>query len=351
MRPSRRHVSLVLRVGISVGLLVLLFRAVDFREVLGLLREAKPGPLVAAVVLYCVFGTYARAQRWRELVEALGERISVSRATELFLVGTLFGQALPTGVGGDVVRALLLARDGFGRARALNTVLVDRALGLLPLLATGLVALALAPGRASPTVSAMMLVFGAVGLIGMAVLLRAHRWRDKMERIPLLGWLVARPGIARFIDAFGDYSTRALARATTWSLVFIALLVATNVLLGKSLGIDVGGGVGLGDRGALGVAVAAPAVDRWVGCARVDVRGIARHPRSACRPASGNSGLDHARCAQPAARGGRRRSARCRGPIRPARHVRHHGAGRCVDRGPRRFRRVHRRSMSGPWRR
>jgi glycosyltransferase 2 family protein len=235
------RVGTLLRVAVSVGLLLVLFRAVDFGTVVGQLRQARPWPLAGAVILYCVAGTYVRGERWRRLVVAQGHPMRLTRAIELFLVGTLFGQALPTGIGGDVVRALIVARDGLARSRAFTTVLVDRALGLLPLLATGLVALAVAPGHATRVVSAMMLVAGAAGVVGMVAILRAHRWRGRFERVPLAGWLLRRPAVARFIDAFGDYDTRSLLVATAWSLVFIGLLIVSNMLLGRAVGIDSAG--------------------------------------------------------------------------------------------------------------
>jgi glycosyltransferase 2 family protein len=234
---TRKRAGTLARVGISVGLLVVLFRSVDLRDVWSLLLSARPLPLLAALALYCVAGTWVRAERWRALVAAQGGRISLRRATQLFLVGMLFSQALPTGIGGDVVRALLLARDGIGRARAFSTVIVDRALGLLPLLATGLVALAIAPGHASAPVSALLALAGAGGLGAMIVLLRAHAWRGRASDVPLLGWFVRRPAVARFIDSFADYDTRSLMVASAWSLAFIALLIFSNLLVGRAVGV------------------------------------------------------------------------------------------------------------------
>lgn len=238
---SRRRLTNIGRVAVSVALLVLLFRTVGLAEVAAVLGDAEPLPLAGAILLYCVLGTYVRGCRWRTLIVSLGHPISLHRANHLFLVGTFFSQLLPTGIGGDVVRALTLAGDGLGRARAFSTVVVDRALGILPLLATGLVAVLLAPGRADRVVSTALLLFGGAGLGALVLLFQMHRWRHGLDAVPGLGWLLARPGLARFADSFAEYDSRALVVATLWALVFTLLLVGANALLGRAVGIDQAG--------------------------------------------------------------------------------------------------------------
>jgi uncharacterized membrane protein YbhN (UPF0104 family) len=234
---TRKQVGTVLRIAVSVALLALLFRNVGVADVFDVLRKANPWYALGAVLLYVVAGTFVRGNRWRALIVSLGQAISILRAMELFLVGTFFNQLLPTGIGGDVVRALVLARDGLGRARAFSSVLVDRALGILPLLAVGLVALMIAPGRAPAMVSGILLVVGLAGVAGIIVLFQAHRLRGRVSSLPAIGWLLARPGVARFIDSFADYSRHALVVSTTWAFAFTLLLIGANVLLGRAVGI------------------------------------------------------------------------------------------------------------------
>jgi uncharacterized membrane protein YbhN (UPF0104 family) len=235
---SRQRLGTVLRIAVSLVLLALLFRNVAVAEVVDELRGVQPVPLTGAILLYVVAGTFVRGNRWRTLIVSLGQAISVVRAMELFLVGTFFNQLLPTGIGGDVVRALVLARDGLGRARAFSSVLVDRALGILPLLAVGLVALAVAPRQAPPMVAGLLLLVGLAGVAGIVVLFQAHRLRGRVTRLPLVGWLFTRPGIARFVDSFADYSRNALLTSTGWAFAFALLLVGANALLGRAVGIE-----------------------------------------------------------------------------------------------------------------
>jgi uncharacterized membrane protein YbhN (UPF0104 family) len=235
---TRKQLSSLGRLGISLFLLALLFRSVGVSDVAAQLRSARPAPLLGAVALYCAAGTWVRGRRWRALIRSLGSRISVMRTIELFLVGTLFSQVLPTGLGGDVVRGLMLGREGLGSARALSSVVVDRALGVLPLLAAGLVAVALAPGHGGPVVTLALFLIGLAGVAAMALLFQAERVRRALAGVPGLGRLADLPLVVRFAEAFGAYSRPALAEATAWGVLFTLLLLPANALLGRAVGID-----------------------------------------------------------------------------------------------------------------
>lgn len=244
--PRRKALRVAVRVAISVGLFGLIYAQGGQQIVrdIGIgLREAagRPWLLVAAVVMYTGLGTWIRGLRWQALVRPLGYPITLWRSSELFMVGTFFNQVLPTGVGGDAVKALLLARDarpqGLGRARAVSTVLVDRGMGLFPLLAFGLMALPFTPG-VRPAVAVFLVCIGLAGIVGVALLMRADLWWSQAERLPFVGWVVRRPAVARFVGSFAEYGWRALLVALGYGIVFALLLVGTNAALGRAAGID-----------------------------------------------------------------------------------------------------------------
>lgn len=236
----------LLRLAISLVILLLLFRfAVDPAEVGGRLKTAiarHPGALAQAFLFYCVLGTLVRGRRWQALVSGLGLRFTAWRATELFLVGTFFNQFLPTGIGGDVVRALAAARDGLGLTRAFSSVLVDRALGMLPMLAIGLYALPSVWGHLDPRLRLPMLLIGGLGLVGLLALLRIERAAGLASR-GLARLLPARlqAAIDRLLSACTEYDGASLGRALGWGTVFALLLIGTNAALGRAVGIELPG--------------------------------------------------------------------------------------------------------------
>ena len=68
------------------------------------------------------------------LVRAVGLPFSRYDAVRLGLVGFYFNTFLPGAIGGDVVKAVEIARENSCRALAVATVLIDRIIGLWSLI-------------------------------------------------------------------------------------------------------------------------------------------------------------------------------------------------------------------------
>ncbi|TXT16411.1 MAG: hypothetical protein FD138_4759, partial [Planctomycetota bacterium] len=76
--------------------------------------------------------------RWFVLVKALGFPFTVRDALRLGFIGYLFNFVAPGSVGGDLVKAGLLAKEQSNRkTTAVATVLLDRILGMLALFLIG----------------------------------------------------------------------------------------------------------------------------------------------------------------------------------------------------------------------
>src|SRR5690349_9439480 len=94
------------KAAISIALMWLLLRNLDFRALLGYLAAVDRAALVGAALLI-LLGIGALAMRWKVILSALGASRSLSVTFPLVWIGRFFGQALPSGVGGDVARAWL----------------------------------------------------------------------------------------------------------------------------------------------------------------------------------------------------------------------------------------------------
>lgn len=231
-----------MRVLISLGLLGLLLWQVGAGNTLARLREMNLPDFFAALGLY-LLGVVLRAWRWQGLLAALGLRARLARLTELYFVGTFFNNMLPTGVGGDVVRVYELSKQGeTGAAHAASSVIVDRATGLITLMAMALVTLgiglALYPGLVEPSVALVIVAVSAGVLIAMLAMMEAERLRGLFSRIPLLARALDRPGVRRFAESFRRYRGAALNRALLLSILFNFQLIATNYFLGLGLGVN-----------------------------------------------------------------------------------------------------------------
>lgn len=139
--------------------------------------------------------------RWFCLVKALGFAFTIRDALRLGFIGYLFNFVAPGSVGGDLVKAALLAKEQPGRrTTAVATVLLDRILGMLALFLIGAFAAWLQWAEISQRTELKavvgLLVFGSVaGLIGLTLMLipavtrsRAWQW---LARLPVVGHMVA----------------------------------------------------------------------------------------------------------------------------------------------------------------
>ena len=94
----------------------------------------RPVLLVADIALF-LFGVLMGALRWRALLVLTGAKVPLGRAIQLQLTALFFNVVIPGNVGGDVVKALYVARDEepSKRTAILLIVFVERLVGLAAL--------------------------------------------------------------------------------------------------------------------------------------------------------------------------------------------------------------------------
>ena len=137
----RKRLFDILKIVVSAGLLVyLLVFQIDVRELWSVVRQARWGYLVVAMILM-IMGTALRAVRWQVLLQALDIHVPLRRLVQLYFIGAFFNIFLPTGLGGDAVKMAELARSTGRAPEAVGTTLVDRATGLWVLFVLALLAL------------------------------------------------------------------------------------------------------------------------------------------------------------------------------------------------------------------
>ncbi len=228
----------LLRILVSLILLAILLKTVDVGETIAILRRTDPGYFLAALALYLA-GIVLRAYRWQGLLDALGVQTSLVRLTDLYLVGTFFSKFLPTGVGGDVVRAFEIAQDSRQAAAAVSSVVVDRASGLLMLMAMGLAALPFAQDLVTPRLTWFVAMISLSTFAAVGLVMTPGLWRALTAR---LGWaqrLAERRMVRDLAGTVQRYGTRALVQALAISAIFNLLLIAVVYLIALSLGVRI----------------------------------------------------------------------------------------------------------------
>ena len=237
----RRYAPLLLRIAVAASLTLLSLYISRPGEVLQAATRARMWPLVVAVALV-VIDRGLMAHRWILLVRAGDGPVQppLSTLMRLFLVSTFLGTFLPTGVGGDAIRAYGLVRASVRTGWAAASVIMDRLLGILSLAVVASIGLAgaqqYAGGRSvrTPVVLAILLcvaIGGAVFSAPVMALVGRLAGRLPGERIR---------GLATEILHATHLSSRkrgVVAVVFAESLAVQALRVAQAYCLGVSLGI------------------------------------------------------------------------------------------------------------------
>ncbi|HEY4450079.1 MAG TPA: lysylphosphatidylglycerol synthase transmembrane domain-containing protein [Solirubrobacteraceae bacterium] len=156
LQRTRRIVESVwVRVFVTVALLGVVASRIDWARLGTRLRHGHPLDFVVAVALVLaslVVGIW----RWRRLLIDAGVVLPVSRLVRVYAIAIFSGTFLPTTVGGDVTRTLLIARRGPTLTRVSMSVLVDRAGGLVGMIGIAWIAFAAKPASVPANAQAFL---------------------------------------------------------------------------------------------------------------------------------------------------------------------------------------------------
>lgn len=148
LRRKRQHPLASIGKLILAGLLILWMvhsGRLDFRDVA---RALSRWPEVAVAAGLCCVAYVLMASRWKLLLVQQGMRASMRDVFALSMIGAFFNTIIPGAVSGDVVKAYYISvRYPETKARAITTILLDRAVGLTSLLVLSAIAGAWGFGR------------------------------------------------------------------------------------------------------------------------------------------------------------------------------------------------------------
>ena len=101
-----------------------------------LVKGADPKMLAAATAIFPVVFLIT-AYRWNRLLAALDIQLTQARTFTLTMVGAFYNTFMPGSTGGDVLKAYYASKQTHHRTRAVMSVVIDRALGLISLIIVG----------------------------------------------------------------------------------------------------------------------------------------------------------------------------------------------------------------------
>jgi uncharacterized protein (TIRG00374 family) len=227
----------LLKVAVSLVLIIILLRSINLNALWEVVRNADPWYLLAAQIVL-MLGVVVRAYRWQILVHDQRVDASLRELASLYFVGFLFNNLLPSGFGGDAVKMYELSQRSHQGAEAVSSVLVDRFMGLIALQMIGLVALVFSWQLVPSEIKVLTVLLFGVSLLAAWVVSYRRLWEFLAERVPLFDRLLSIEAVHSLVSSLQSYSGSALLRALGVGLVFNVLLIAANVLIGVSLGVD-----------------------------------------------------------------------------------------------------------------
>ncbi|MBA2285003.1 MAG: flippase-like domain-containing protein [Ktedonobacteraceae bacterium] len=214
---------LALRVALTIVLFALLFRSLSWGLVVNALLHVHHAILLLGLVVGAA-SLIASAYQWRSLLYAERMHFDLAELINLYVVGIAFSHFLPTGIGGDVVKALYTGRAPGDNERAFSAVIMSRVTGFVGMLVMATTVLVLWRASFSAPVALGFALLALLVTTMIASALCSAIWLPRLLRgrraAPRILGPVLRTGTA-LLTAFRR--PRSLCIATLFGMFFWAL--------------------------------------------------------------------------------------------------------------------------------
>ena len=227
-----------LRISITVlACALLLIFVVDVRAVAHTLARCDPMWALVALGAFTV-DRVLMSFKWGLLLTIRGYRVTLTERLMVYCSSMMWGLALPSTVGADGIRILLVRRFGVRVDDALATILVERGLGFVSALLMAVMSLLLlrflVPDAAE--YSTPLLIGIASLLIAIGVLLLSFNSRAVTAVLNLLPQRVAQSSAARLVSRLHE-AYRSLASDRRRLALFFVLTLAEQLLVTVCYGL------------------------------------------------------------------------------------------------------------------
>ena len=135
---TRGRLKFLFRLVVSIALIGFLLRRVNWQELQGVGSQLQP--LWFLPILLGMFITSTLSSwKWSMFLKADGIHIPLPRLTASYMISTFFSCFLPSSIGGDVYRVMVVGKSA-GTSKAMAAVAMGRLTGFFTLAAIGLIA-------------------------------------------------------------------------------------------------------------------------------------------------------------------------------------------------------------------
>ena len=267
-RPSYRWASFaaILLAGV---LLFLALRDMDWASVQATFQKGKVGLILLGVAV-ALISFLARGLRWWVLLSA-SKPVRRANVFWVMMVGYLGNNLLPGRVG-EVIRTVVISRiEGLSLGFSLATVISERVLDAVFLILIASLSM-LSYKNFPETISGAVRSFGILGLVGLAFLLIAYKFRAQFEQMALRLTLPLQikekvtSGLTHFLSGLGAFQQPAQAARFLGLTVFIWLCDALGCrLVASAFTLEISIPQALFFLAALGLSSSLPATPGYIG--------------------------------------------------------------------------------------
>ena len=135
----KKILSIFLKISVSIILLIFLFKQVDKKSLVEIIKNADKGLLSLAFFIFFIIYILC-LWRWKMLLKAADIQLPLKRVVISFAGGVFFNLFLPSTIGGDLVRSVDLGMYTKRLREVMATVLLDRLSGYVGLVTVALLA-------------------------------------------------------------------------------------------------------------------------------------------------------------------------------------------------------------------
>jgi len=158
-----KKIAVLLKVIVSLGLITFLINQVDFKGIVNILKNVDITMIVYALILLTI-QVFIATTRWQFVLKCQKIILDYKNTLQILWSGLFFNQAMPSSVGGDVIRGYYLKKQGMTLGRATLGVLMDRLFGMVGLVFLVLASLPLLFELVDDSIARSGVLFIALGI-------------------------------------------------------------------------------------------------------------------------------------------------------------------------------------------
>lgn len=230
----------IARVVISLLLLLLLFKRLEMRDILPLIREADISYILLSFLGYLLLLLFSAA-RWWWLLGVQDVRLPFMRVFKYYLIGMFFNNFLPPTLGGGAVRAIYAGRDTGKKKESFASMTCELVLGFIGLFIFVTILLLFYLGTREGKILFLIFLCGSLTLAFLFNLFLSPRMVRRLE-IPIRRVKIWGLGekFHRFYGAISIYrdKRKAILIAILLSFGVQTSIGIINLFIGKALGLE-----------------------------------------------------------------------------------------------------------------